>query len=96
MGEIDDICVGGSPDTFGSEFIMEKFFRFAVPSLLTRINEPPLGMDCNVSSEEDLDKRTILFILNRDVTEGEELFMDYGLTYDRSGYSANPLNKNSK
>jgi hypothetical protein len=57
-----------------------------VSTALCRINEPPKGKDVNVVTEEDLETRTVTFFLERDVFEGEELHIDYGLTYDRSGY----------
>jgi hypothetical protein len=59
-------------------------------TLLCRINEPPKGnrlLDVNVITVEDLDQRTITFVTERDVYENEELFIDYGLCYDRSRYS---------
>jgi hypothetical protein len=58
-------------------------------TLLCRINEPPKGnrlLDVNVITVEDLDQRTITFVTERDVYENEELFIDYGLCYDRSRY----------
>ena len=57
-----------------------------VPTTLCRINEPPQGRDVNVVTNEDLQARTVTFTLERDVYEGEELFIDYGLSYDRSMY----------
>jgi hypothetical protein len=42
----------------------------------------------NVETEEDLAQRTVTFQLSRDVEAGEELFLDYGPTYDRSGYTS--------
>ena len=57
-----------------------------VPTTVCRINEPPKGRDVNVVTEEDRESRTVTFILERDVYESEELFIDYGLSYDRSMY----------
>ena len=57
-----------------------------VPTTLCRINEPPKGRDVNVVTNEDRDARTVTFSLERDVYEGEELYIDYGLSYDRSMY----------
>ncbi len=87
-GMLPDVCYGGTDDYPLSYFINETLFRFiSVPTLLARINEPPIGgYGCNVRSEEDLENREVVFELSRDVAAGEELFMDYGLTYDRSGY----------
>lgn len=90
-GELLDNCLGGTNDYPLSYVIHEQLLcSVTVPTYLARINEPPInGGGCNVRSEEDLDKREVIFELSRDVVAGEELFMDYGLTYDRSGYQAN-------
>ena len=54
---------------------------------LCRINEPPIGAGgCNVGARENLDKREVVFTTLRDIFAGEELYLDYGLDYDRSGY----------
>ena len=50
-----------------------------VPTTLCRINEPPIGRDRNVITDENLDSRSVTFALERDVYEGEELFIDYGM-----------------
>jgi len=86
-GLLENVCYGGSSETFGSVFFMENILKLTTTTVLARINEPPLGMDCNVCSDEDLEKRQVIFSIARDVVQGEELFMDYGLTYDRSNYS---------
>ena len=57
-----------------------------IPTTLCRINEPPRGKDTNVVTEEDTTGRSVLFRLERDVVAGEELYIDYGLSYDRSRY----------
>ena len=87
-GELVDVCYGGTDDYPLSYFIHEVLLRTVnVPTYLARINEPPLNVGgCNVRSDEDLERREVVFELSRDVVAGEELFMDYGLTYDRSGY----------
>ena len=87
-GELLDVCYGGTDDYPLSYFIHELLLRnMNVPTCLARINEPPLNAGgCNVRSDEDLERREVVFELSRDVVAGEELFMDYGLTYDRSGY----------
>ena len=60
------------------------FLPGSVPTLLSLINEPPMGADVNVDTEETgLD---MTFFLNRDVVAGEELYIDYGRNYDRSSY----------
>lgn len=86
-GQLQNRCCGGTADFFLSYFLHEKVLRWSVPTLLARINEPPIGgTGCNVRSEENLNTREVAFELSRDVVEGEELFMDYGLSYDRSDY----------
>eukprot|EP00557_Chaetoceros_sp_GSL56_P012658 CAMPEP_0176478492 /NCGR_PEP_ID=MMETSP0200_2-20121128/1215_1 /TAXON_ID=947934 /ORGANISM="Chaetoceros sp., Strain GSL56" /LENGTH=252 /DNA_ID=CAMNT_0017874433 /DNA_START=11 /DNA_END=765 /DNA_ORIENTATION=+ len=85
-GVVRDFCYGGSNFPL-SYFLHEHVFQFKVPTMLSRINEPPIGRGgCNVRSEENLKTREVVFSLSRDVCEGEEFFMDYGLTYDRSTY----------
>ena len=50
--------------------------------------QPAAGGDVNVVAEE-LEKG-VIFRLERNVKEGEELSMDYGPYYDRSKYSTTP------
>lgn len=54
--------------------------------MLCRINEPSSGFDTNVITAEMGDE--LVFKLERDVRQGEELFLDYGPFYDRTGYSS--------
>ena len=88
QGRIRDYTCGGNPSTPGSFWICETLLSplLRKPTTLCRTNEPPLGQDVNVYTREDLDKRTIQFILERDVVQGEELFIDYGISYNRAGY----------
>jgi hypothetical protein len=89
VGVLDDTCRGGNPNMVGSEFLFQTIGSVLfkpVPTTLCRINEPPKGFDVNVITTEDLSTRSVTFLLERDVYEGEELFIDYGLTYDRSNY----------
>jgi hypothetical protein len=87
QGQLQDVTYGGNPSTFGSMWICKNILGFlSKPITLCRVNEPPVGRDRNVKTNEDLDKRTITFLLERDVYQGEELFLDYGPTYDRSNY----------
>ena len=83
-GEIGSVCFGGSD--LVSEWVFRTLLRFCAKSTdLARINEPPVGFGgCNVVAREEGD--AVRFELCRDVEVGEELFMDYGLDYDRSGY----------
>jgi len=88
VGVLDDDVVGGNPSLPGSVLLFETVvskFR-TVPTTLCRINEPPKGFDVNVVTDEDLEKRCVVFTVERDVVAGEELFIDYGLSYDRSMY----------
>mmetsp|Transcript_31409 Transcript_31409/g.56917 ORF Transcript_31409/g.56917 Transcript_31409/m.56917 type:complete len:259 (-) Transcript_31409:71-847(-) len=84
-GKIQSLCTGGNPSVPFSVEICSLLAK-PVSTALTRINEPPTGRDVNVVTQENLDERTTTFVLERNVYAGEELFMDYGLTYDRSGY----------
>jgi len=56
------------------------------PTTLCRINEPPIGYDVNVYTEENLQTRQVAFVTERPIAAGEEFFIDYGLNYDRSLY----------
>jgi hypothetical protein len=91
-GMLEDTVCGGNLSQPGSVFLFEFISKLslcrATPTTLCRINEPPRGSDVNVVTEEDLVKRTVTFTLERDVYKGEELFIDYGLSYDRSRYTA--------
>mmetsp|Transcript_16190 Transcript_16190/g.19778 ORF Transcript_16190/g.19778 Transcript_16190/m.19778 type:complete len:268 (-) Transcript_16190:56-859(-) len=87
-GRLEDACLGGTDDFPLSFFVHEKILGWwSVPTFLARVNEPPIGFGgCNVRTEEDLINREVVFQLSKDVVAGDELFMDYGLTYDRSNY----------
>jgi len=86
-GDIQDVCLGGNPSTpLSIPFFQTILRRLQVPTTLCRINEPPKGRDVNVVTSEDRDSRSVSFLLERDVYEGEELYIDYGLSYDRSMY----------
>lgn len=87
QGILQEVCRGGNPSTPLSMALFTTVLSFVtVPSALCRINEPPIGRDVNVMTEEDLQARTVTFLLERDCYAGEELFIDYGLSYDRSRY----------
>lgn len=87
QGNIEDFCKGGNPSMPLSVALFQTLLSFVqVPTTLCRINEPPKGRDVNVVTDEDRDARTVTFSLERDVYEGEELYIDYGLNYDRSRY----------
>jgi hypothetical protein len=86
-GRLDATCCGGSQWYPGSAWFVPMLWSTrAVPTTLCRINEPPRGSDVNVVTEEVCADRTVTFALERNVMAGEELFIDYGLSYDRSAY----------
>lgn len=86
-GVLEPVCRGGNPSLPGSTLLFQTLLSWmTVPTTLCRINEPPLGQDVNVVTQEDLAARCVTFTLERDVFPGEELFIDYGLSYDRSMY----------
>lgn len=54
---------------------------------LARVNEPSPGSSVSVEGNTvGRLGRKVVFVTTRDVQEGEELFMDYGRSFDRSGY----------
>lgn len=89
-GELDNYCKGGNPSQLLScllfNTILHPLSIFSCSTALCRINEPSKGYDVNVITEEDLINRQVIFTLERDVVAGEELYIDYGLTYDRTKY----------
>lgn len=85
-GMVDTICTGGRDGLPGSLWLFQNIFGMSTSTALCRINEPPLGNDVNVVTDEDLNGRFITFSLERNVVAGEEFFIDYGLSYDRSLY----------
>lgn len=90
-GKVDDVCWGGRDGLPGSQLLFRTILSgISVPTTLCRINEPPLGKDVNVVTDEDLSGRSVTFSLERNVEAGEEFFLDYGLSYDRSMYGNKP------
>ena len=90
-GALGDACIGGNSAQWASEWLFQSLLPFwTVSTALCRINEPPRGFDVNVVTDECLSDRTVTFALERDVFRGEELFIDYGLYYDRSRYGRTP------
>ena len=88
-GKLEPFCFGGNDGQFLSTWLFQGTILgslLKVPTTLCRINEPPRGKDTNVVTEEDTTGRSVLFRLERDVVAGEELYIDYGLSYDRSRY----------
>ncbi len=88
QGNIQDVCLGGSSEVPFSNAIFSIFFQsWMVNTALCRVNEPPHGVGgCNVSAREILETREVVFEIIQDVVSGQELYLDYGLTYDRSRY----------
>ena len=78
VGELESTCTGGSAAWWGSYWLCSLVASGGVPTTLCRINEPPIGKDVNVITEEDIASRTVTFVLERNVAKGEELFIDYG------------------
>ena len=54
------------------------------PTTLALLNEPGPGGDVNVGVA--VEGADVVFSAERDVRRGEELYLDYGQDYDRSGY----------
>ena len=88
QGNIQDYCFGGSSEVPLSNIIFATLLSFwKVNTALCRINEPPIGAGgCNCSAKERLETREVVFELIQDVVSGQELYLDYGLDYDRSRY----------
>lgn len=57
-----------------------------IDPLLAYVNEPPPGRLTNVSVVDGADDLELVFVVTADVAAGEEIFVDYGLTFDRSSY----------
>lgn len=57
---------------------------------LSYVNEPPKGPagagGTNCFVEDGASPGELLFVANRTIAPGEELYIDYGLNYDRSSY----------
>ena len=88
-GDLRDVCTGGTDDYALSEWILQNLFiPLHKSTKLARINEPIVGVDCNILTSEDEDARKVRFIAARDIFEGEEFYIDYGKNYDRSSYIA--------
>jgi hypothetical protein len=61
------------------------FGLYKVDTTMARVNEPGPGSDCNIITKVTVDK--VEFVAERDIFAGEELYLDYGNFYDRSGYN---------
>mmetsp|Transcript_15543 Transcript_15543/g.49870 ORF Transcript_15543/g.49870 Transcript_15543/m.49870 type:complete len:224 (-) Transcript_15543:103-774(-) len=58
--------------------------NWCTPTTLALLNEPGPGGDVNVGVA--VEGADVVFSAERDVRRGEELYLDYGQDYDRSGY----------
>ena len=54
------------------------------PTVLALVNEPLPGGDVNLVAK--VTDKDVIFVTERDITAGEELFVDYGNNYDRRHY----------
>lgn len=59
-----------------------------IDTLLAFVNEPPPGRLTNVSVVDGRNDFELVFVVTADVAAGEELFLDYGKHFDRSGYQS--------
>jgi hypothetical protein len=62
------------------------FGLIKIPTTMSRINEPPLGKDCNAYSRDESGYE-VQIVAERNIFPGDEIFIDYGRGYDRSEYS---------
>ena len=60
------------------------FGLYKADTTLARINEPPLGKDCNAYSR--ITGEMVEIVTERNIFANEEIFIDYGNFYDRSSY----------
>lgn len=67
------------------------WWPFNVDTTLSYVNEPSINqhVSVNVRVEDDPDDPLVglIFKADRDIQAGEELFIDYGIQYDRSMYT---------
>ena len=68
-----------------------SFWLLPVDPTMAYVNEPKRGgHGCNACIEDGAGPREILFVAAMDIAAGEEIFIDYGKLYDRSGYDLDP------
>ena len=58
---------------------------FSIDPSMAYVNEPTTGSSVNVEFADGLDG-DVVFLAACDVRKGNELYIDYGKTYDRSSY----------
>ncbi len=74
-----------------SEWPQGSFWPFPDDITLARVNEPrPGGVVSAVAETDKDDGKKVVFFATRDIVEGEEIFINYGPKFDRSGYRAPP------
>ena len=56
-----------------------------VNTAMARVNEPPPSADCNLYTK--VDNGQVYVYAERDIFANEELYLDYGESYDRSDYN---------
>ena len=59
---------------------------FGIDPALAFVNEPTVGDSINVTIIDELDMKEVRFVAACDIAPSQELFIDYGQHYDRSGY----------
>lgn len=60
--------------------------RWKWDATMAYVNEPPIGHAVNVEIVDGVDNLDLIFKATRDIPAGNEIFLDYGKTYDRSLY----------
>ena len=79
---------GSAPSNYPSP---GPWWPWAIETALSFANEPPPGDirgGPNCTIENGADEADLLFQTSRDISQGEEILIDYGSHYDRSGYAS--------
>lgn len=63
-----------------------KLWGFVQPHLAF-VNEPMAGQTTNLSVEEGAGRFELLYVALSDISASQELLIDYGKYYDRTGYA---------
>ena len=56
-------------------------------STLLMVGREDIGVGTEQTAEDSVDSDVVRFVALRPISPGEELFIDYGHSYDRSSYS---------
>ena len=83
---VDPTDVHGQPSRYPGPGLP---WPFALDCTLAFVNEPPPRSRPNVEVDTSQGPR-IIFKASEDIAPGEELFVDYGTTYDRTSYGPAP------